>query len=59
MKTCSNMIIGLLIYSASSLLTPTLAQAESEYPFVSAEFKIPEKLETQEFRVHDGESIGV
>ena len=51
METGSKMIMGLLIYAALSVLTPTLSRAQSEYPFVSAEFQIPEKLQTQEFRL--------
>ena len=52
METSGKMILGLLIYVATlSVLTPTLARAQSDYPFVAAEFEIPEKLETQEFRL--------
>jgi hypothetical protein len=41
----------LLISVVLSLLTTTATMAQSTNPFVPKEFKIPEKLETQEFRL--------
>ena len=43
---------------AAAPIAPTTVWAQSAQPFVAAEFKVPEKLETQEFRlrmltVHD------
>ena len=45
------MVASLLCFVGMTFMVPTIAAAQSSYPFVDEDFEVPEKLETSGFRL--------